>query len=320
MSRALQIAIEHRNNKPIKVETKLYRIAGLLILFIFGLHAYAQPDPSNTLSRLLERDHRKVFVAAHRGDWRDAPENSIQSLQYAEKLGADIVEMDLKKTRDGQLVVMHDKTLDRTTTGSGAVADHSLAEVESLSLRAGTGHPTAYKVPTFAQELAAANQSVVLDIDQAWNYFPDVLRQLRASGAVDKVIFNVTPDVALEEFERRQGAIPDELMVMIVVNMDRPDAEQVIQSYGAHKRTIVQCIFKDDKLPSVKRMPAYQKRFPIWVNSLWPDQNGGHDDELATTGGKEDESWGWLIANGADILQTDRPRELLDYLRRKGRR
>jgi glycerophosphoryl diester phosphodiesterase len=95
---------------------------------------------------MFDATRSQVYVAAHRGDWRDAPENSIRAMKDAEQMGVDIVEFDLKKTSDGQLVVMHDKTLDRTTTGSGAVSDHTLAEVERLKLRAGTGHPTARPV------------------------------------------------------------------------------------------------------------------------------------------------------------------------------
>jgi len=264
------------------------RVIGLGIWCLYSACANAQQDPSKTLQRVFDRGQHKVYIAAHRGYWRDAPENSIQSLQYAVKFGVDIVEMDLKKTKDGQLVVMHDKTLDRTTTGFGAVSDHSLDEVENLNLRAGTGHPTSYKVPTFAQELSAANHNAVLNIDQAWGYFPDVLNELRASGSMDRVIFNVLPNTSYEEFQRQQGRIPEELTVMIIVNMNRADVDQIIQSYSAHKRTIVQCIFADDGLASGQHMAAYHKSLPVLINSLWPDQNGGHDDELATTAGQEE--------------------------------
>jgi hypothetical protein len=81
-----------------------------------------------------------MFWSDRGGDWRNDPENSLQSLKRAAVLGVDIVEMDLKRTKDGQLVLMHDKTLDRTTTGSGPVSDHTLGELQSLTLRAGTHH------------------------------------------------------------------------------------------------------------------------------------------------------------------------------------
>jgi glycerophosphoryl diester phosphodiesterase len=82
----------------------------------------------------------------------------------ARKVGADVVEFDLKKTKDGKLVVMHDPTLNRTTTGTGLVSDHTLEELKKLKLRAGTGHPTDDTIPTFAEELDAARENgLVLD-------------------------------------------------------------------------------------------------------------------------------------------------------------
>ncbi len=258
-----------------------------------------------------------VYVAAHRGDWREAPENSLRALLLAEQQGVDIVEFDLKKTRDGKLVVMHDATLDRTTTGTGLVSDHTLDEIEHLRLRSGTGHPTAYKVPTFAEELVAARGRVVLNIDQGWNYVPDVLRELSAAGMTDQVILNASPNTPYGEFVARQGPIPDNLTLMIVLNLARPDAQAIIDSYRAHPRTILQCLFADDGLPAVQHLDEGDKHFPLWVNSLWPELNGGHDDDRAVDQGQPEESWGWLIARGARILQTDRPRELMAYLRRK---
>jgi glycerophosphoryl diester phosphodiesterase len=293
-----------------------------LVLLLTGpcLGAIGQHGPEQRLNEMFDARQGEVYVAAHRGDWRDAPENSIPAMRDAERMGVDIVELDLKKTSDGQLVVMHDKSLDRTTTGSGAVSDHTLAEIERLKLRAGTGHPTAYSVPTFAEELAAAKGRVILDLDQGWDYFPDVLREIRAHGMTDQVIFNARPNTRYDEFVKRGGPVPEDVPLMIVVSIGRPDAEAIIHSYKAHPRTIVQCIFGDDRLVSVQHISAYRKESPVWVNSLWPEQDGGHDDDRAVDRGEEDQTWGWLIKRGVNILQTDRPRELLEYLRQRALR
>jgi glycerophosphoryl diester phosphodiesterase len=232
-------------------------------------------------------------------------------------MGVDIVEIDLKRTKGGQLVLMHDKTLDRTTTGLGPVSDQTLDDLKRLRLRAGTAHPTAYSIPTFDEELLAARGNVILDIDQGWDFFGDVLKEVRATQTVGQVILNVLPNTSYEEFERREEPIPDDVTLMIVVNMSRPDAKEIIHSYRKHRRTIVQCIFADAELPSVKDMPLYRTKFPVWVNSLWPEQNAGHDDDRAVDQGQPDQSWGWLISRGVNILQTDRPKDLLEYLRQK---
>lgn len=67
--------------------------------------------------RSFPRD--KVMVVSHRGDWRHAPENSLWSIKCAADAGADVVEIDVSLTKDSILVLMHDKTIDRTTTGKG---------------------------------------------------------------------------------------------------------------------------------------------------------------------------------------------------------
>jgi glycerophosphoryl diester phosphodiesterase len=292
-------------------------ITALVTLTVTGAPARAQQNPNKRLGMIFDVGQSETYVAAHRGDWRDAPENSIEALKYAEKLGVDIVEIDLKKTSDDQLVLMHDKTLDRTTTGSGDVSNYTLAQLKRLRLRAGTGHPSSYSIPTFSEELTAARGNVIIDVDQGWDYFVDILKEVRATQTAGQVIVNVLPNTSYEEFTRREGTIPEDVTVMIVVDMSRPDAEAILRSYETHKRTIVQCIFADDQLASVRHIPVYRRQFPIWINSLWPEQNANHDDDRAVDQGQKDQSWGWLTAHGATIVQTDRPKELLEYLRQK---
>jgi len=79
---------------------------------------------------LLDMDAR--LVIAHRGNRVAAPENTVAALAEAEQLGADALEFDVRTTRDDVPVLMHDPTIDRTTTGSGDLDAHSLAELQEL--------------------------------------------------------------------------------------------------------------------------------------------------------------------------------------------
>lgn len=263
-------------------------------LVLFGLQAKTQQNPEARLNALFNQNNHDIFVTAHRGgDWRNAPENSLQSLKRAGGLGVDIVEMDLKRKKDGQFVLMHDKTLDRTTTGSGPVSEHTLDELQRLTLRAGTHHPTSYKIPTFVQELAAAKENnVILHVDIGWDYFPEVLKEVTTNHAAKRVIINVIPNTSLEDFQRLNGVLPADVSVMIVVNMSRPDAAQIIQRYRSHQRTVIQCIFADDELPFLQHTKNIAHHFPIWMNGLWPEQIGGHDDDRAVDQGQMDQSCG----------------------------
>ncbi len=65
------------------------------------------------------------------GNWRSAPENSTAAIDSAIAMKVDIVEIDIQKTKDGQLILMHDNTLDRTTTGKGEIKNWTLADIKS---------------------------------------------------------------------------------------------------------------------------------------------------------------------------------------------
>jgi len=94
-------------------------------------------------------------LIAHRGDSKHAPENTLAAFQKATAVGADWLEFDLQMTKDGALVVIHDETVERTTNGSGAVKDLTLAEIRSLD--AGNGE----RVPTFEEVLTLAKQAEI---------------------------------------------------------------------------------------------------------------------------------------------------------------
>jgi glycerophosphoryl diester phosphodiesterase len=96
---------------------------------------------------------RRPLVAAHRGGALLWPENSLLAFREALALGVDLVECDVHLTADGEIVVIHDPTLDRTTTGRGAVGDLTLAQLGPARLKGPDGRPTDEPVPTLRQLL-----------------------------------------------------------------------------------------------------------------------------------------------------------------------
>jgi glycerophosphoryl diester phosphodiesterase len=102
------------------------RVAAIGVLLVTAAHAAGGPPPS--AARGAPR------IAAHRGGALLWPENSLTAFRGALALGVDLVELDVHLTRDGEAVVLHDPTLDRTTTGRGAVRDHAWADLAGVSL------------------------------------------------------------------------------------------------------------------------------------------------------------------------------------------
>ena len=114
---------------------------------------------------------KHVLVGAHRADWRNFPENSLEGIESAINMGVDIIELDLKMTSDSVLILMHDSNVDRTTTGKGAVSSYTLDSLKMLRLKSGCGVETSSKVPTLEEALMVCKDRAVVNIDQGYKYY-----------------------------------------------------------------------------------------------------------------------------------------------------
>lgn len=268
--------------------------------------------------KLFNPNNKEVLVVSHRGDWRNACENSVEAVKNASRLGVDIVEIDLGRTKDGELIVMHDDKVDRTTTGKGYVKDLTLAEIKRLQLRNGCNIKTIYKVPTLEEVLLEAKGKVMLNLDKAFDYFHQVYELLEKTGTTNLVIMK--SDASAEEVRRDYGKYLDKVIFMPKVNLDDKDAIRKLNDYlRILKPVAIEFKFAHDTNPlpyEVKRIMAGKSH--IWYNTLWDTHAGGHDDDCSLV--NPDKGYGYLIENlGATILQTDRPAYLIDYLKHKSK-
>lgn len=114
------------------------------------------------------READATLVAVHRagGFAPGIPENSLAGIRRAAELGAAFAEIDIRQTADGEYVLMHDATLDRTTTGEGDLNALTLTELRSLYLRDNGGRITVERIPTFMEALTLARESgIYLELD-----------------------------------------------------------------------------------------------------------------------------------------------------------
>ncbi|MGQ9459729.1 MAG: glycerophosphodiester phosphodiesterase [Candidatus Bathyarchaeaceae archaeon] len=100
----------------------------------------------------------KVLIIAHRGASAYEPENTLRSVKKAQDLGADMIEVDVRTSKDDHIVVMHDETVDRTTNGKGYIKDMTLKELKKLDAGLGERIPTLQEV---AQLIRGKAQLVV---------------------------------------------------------------------------------------------------------------------------------------------------------------
>ncbi len=127
---------------------------------------------------------QRILRVGHRGAAGHAPENTIAAIRKGISLGVDFVELDVQRTRDGRLVVMHDKLVDRTTDGSGLVSEMTWDELQLLD--AGNGE----RVPSLEDALAAANgrAGVMLEA-KAPGIGPAIHKTVRESAFLGPVIY-----------------------------------------------------------------------------------------------------------------------------------
>jgi len=147
------------------------------------------------------------LVIAHRGDSAHRPENTLASFASALEVGADLVEFDVQLTRDGAVIVIHDPTLERTTTGRGDVREMALAEVRSVSAgfpaRFGTAH-AGERIPTLAEVLGLLRERAKVMVEIK----PDSVTDDAEAGIEARTVEQVRragmeKEVALISFSRR---------------------------------------------------------------------------------------------------------------------
>ena len=288
----------------------------LLYAVFVALQLSAQDHVAQIREKLMSRDSTSGIVVAHRGDWRNFPENSLEAIDNAIKMGVDIVELDVKKTKDGELILMHDRTLDRTTTGKGLVSENTLSDIRKLNLRNGCNIRTIHKVPTLEEALLHAKGKIMINLDQADLYFDQIYELMKKTGTTKQIIMKGRKPVA--EVKKQFGDYLEDVIYMPIVDLDASGAEKHIEAFIKDMSPVAfELLFvKDTNLLPKKLATTLNGRSLIWYNTLWDTMAGGHDDDMSLQ--NPDSGYGYLIDTlGCRIIQTDRPAYLLDYLRKR---
>ncbi len=300
---------------------KLKMIVGLQSLACMSLLAQTTRVDS-LLKEFSNPSSKYVFVAAHRGDWRHTAENSIQGIRNCVNNGVDIIEMDVQKTKDGKLVVIHDTYLDKETTGKGDVKDFTLAEIQQLQIRNGYGQYTTHHVPSFEEFMLVAKGKILVNVDKSDNKLKEVYEVLERTGTLHQAI--VKTYYAFDKLNHDDSIYMKKFpLFMANVRVEKADGPKLISDYETYARPIAYEInYEHDTSEYVKKnFTTISNRFVrIWNNSLWSSQCAGHHDDKAVEENKPEETWGWIINKGVSIIQTDRHKELIHYLQQKGRR
>ena len=135
----------------------------------------------------LSKDN--IWVAAHRGFSKKYPENTMLAFKEAVALGVDQLELDVHMSKDGELVIIHDKTVDRTTNGTGAVKDMTLAELKALDAGGWKGVEfEGLKIPTFREFMELIKDHPTMTIDVELKVYPTEGQEEYAYDVCDRIL------------------------------------------------------------------------------------------------------------------------------------
>lgn len=287
------------------------------------------------------RDH--VMVAAHRAGSMQArktlyAENSIAAVEASIALGAEIVEVDVRRSKDGQFVVMHDSWLDRTTNCNGEVIKRTLAELKTCRLVIeGTGAVTDEPVSTLREMLMATKDRILINIDNKLDVdsLAGMIAVARDLGMAEQVIVkeNLWNPARITTVKAAMGAIGSGFHFMPIIADDAVrDAgfAEKVSGFAARGRDdqLARGIGDADRHRRSAVQPPYARGgdWHIWANTYAIVNKpggflaGGRGDELAVLASLPRETYGFWAERGATIIQTDEPKAAIDWLAANGYR
>ena len=170
---------------------------------------------------MLVKQKRKIVLIAHRGAADSAPENTLAAIRKALEGPAEFIEIDIHQTRDQQVVVMHDATVDRTTNGQGPIASLTLAQVRQLD--AGSWYDTPFsqeKVPTLEEVLTLikGKKKLLIEIKKGEDYYAGIesatLELIRKHQAQDWTVIQSFYDEVLTRVWKSEYAVPTHKLII----------------------------------------------------------------------------------------------------------
>lgn len=239
-------------------------------IFNLSLATTALAQSSVLLAKLGKQD---IHVAAHRAAHNHAPENSIAAIDAAIELGVSVVELDVRATKDGVLVLMHDQKLDRTTNGKGKISEYTYAEIQQLYLReTANGKISQQRIPTFQEALKRCKGKVIIDIDYKEDrdgFMEKTYALIHQEGMEDEVLF------FLYEYQKMADLHALNPKITLFPRARSMDDLRKIVSLAMTK-----VVHLDDSFTDLKVLNSWKEQgYFFWMNSL-----GEADDKAAKKG------------------------------------
>lgn len=255
------------------------------MLCSFSLSAFSQQS-----IRPLPKSKNKFIVIAHRGSHLIKPENTIAAIEEAIDLGADYVEIDLRTTRDGQLVLLHNETVDRTTNGKGRIQDLDFEDVKRLAVKGRDG--SLHRIASFEDALKTCKGRINIYLDFKAAAVAQAYQAIEKAGLTNQVLVYVNKD---EDYVLWRKLAP-KMPLMSGLNQEINTKEQLLAAFGKRPLEAV------DSLPLAHLLSALRE---LQVSVFLDVQQASE--------GPED--WKNAMSKGIQGMQTDHPEALIKFLK-----
>ena len=275
------------------------------------------------LAEINDPNSDYVVVISHRGDWRNYPENSIPAIESVIRMGADMMELDVKMTKDSVLVLMHDKTIDRMTNGKGLVSDITYDSLMTFNMKRAHNVATdSIKVPTLREALLCCKDRILVNVDHAYPYYKEIVELANELGVTGQVLMKGKSNI--DKVNEDMAKHENNLLYMPIIDINKPKGQALFAEY--QERGVVPMAYEvcwqypgeelDNCIATILETGS-----KAWVNTLWPSLCGGvgNDDDAALDAADPADVYGQYLDKGFTMIQTDRPELLINYLRSVGR-
>lgn len=264
---------------------------------------------------------KKIRVAAHMGCFGgNIPGNTKASAELALRSGADIIELDVTMSADGELFVFHPKMERRMLNKDINIEAMAAKDVEQLHFVNQQGNPTSHTICYLKDMLAFLKDRCVINIDKFGDHPAEIAKVVRDLHMQDQVI--VKSPGKQQHFDMIAEVASD--LPYIPVLFDTDEVSGYLNAHKSIRFEGVEAVWsqddaqvaQDEYIETIHGMGKY-----IWVNPiLFNDKRqlvGGHSDDVSLLD-DPDKGWGWLARKQFDIIQTDWPLQLSTYLRMLG--
>jgi glycerophosphoryl diester phosphodiesterase len=257
---------------------------------------------------LCSRNNRAILAIAHRGFWTKTAENSLGSVRAAVATGIDMIEIDTQATADGRLVVIHDETLDRTTTGTGTVSETRFEVVRAAKLRAGAGGADADRidecVPTLEELLEEARGKITVNIDTKFTRdLPQVVETVLRLGMQQQVLVKTDIDPQASHFDILGADWFGTIQHMPMFPVRPGSFTEDLRRIEAFRAPMIEVKFTDIAELAAGRLELERQNIRLWINTLDVSHCLDFTDTRALV--EPDDVWGALVEAGVGAIQTD---------------